>query len=90
MKKDNFKLTKESIETTMKTLARNFGFVMINDTLYLNGESKVYMAYSSSDVTLFNEDKSVTFSYDEIIENINLGVYNERTFFNFALTILDM
>ena len=93
MNKD-FNLTIDSVKNSVINLASNFGFSKINDNLFLRNTKDVYLALTKDDITFFNDDKSVTFTFKEVFDNVlehsinsNKG-YTERTFYNYALSII--
>jgi hypothetical protein len=91
-KSDNYIINKDNTIKAIKKISRNFGFVEINENLYLRNVENhpmVYMAYTGDYLAVFTKDTNITYSYDEIVEKISEGEYNERTFVYLALNYLE-
>lgn len=91
-KTDNYIVNKDNTIKAIKRISGNFGFVEINENLYLRNVENhpmAYMAYTGDYLAIFTKDTNITYSYDEIVDNILAGEYNERTFVCQALDCLE-
>lgn len=89
---DNIIYDVEHVKKALKQICGNFGFYSIDENIYARSDSSLYMTFTTECVTFFNNDEVKNFFYDDIVQNIldhinnsNEG-YNERTFFNLALS----